>query len=121
MKKLAAIFAVLMCTVVLLASVLVDTAAASDTHTYTFYDCSGPSPTTFMAVKTALPKPAPGAVAAAAAFRLIDGSATYVVLSYGQGGFSPPGISHSGNANVMCLVTFSIGTFHVSGLLAPPG
>jgi len=118
MKKLVAGLAVLVCTVALLASVFVSTAAASSTETYTFYNCTGPSPTTFTAVKTALPTPASGAVAAAAAFRLADGS-VFVVLNFGSGPF-PPGTTHSGNANVICLVDFSIGTHTVSGLLAPP-
>jgi len=120
MKRLAARCAVLICTVVLLAGVSVGSAAASETQTYTFYNCSGPSRTTFTAVKTALPANAPGAVSAAAAFRLTDGSAVFVVLSFGEGAFSPPGISQSGNATVTCAVDFTIGTFNVSGLLAPP-
>ncbi len=102
MKKLAAGFSVLVCTVALLASVFVSTAAASSTETYTFYNCTGPSPARFTAVKTALPTSAHGAVSAAAAFRLADGT-VFVVLNFGSGAF-PPGTTHSGNANVICLV-----------------
>ncbi|HEX4864348.1 MAG TPA: hypothetical protein VFV02_09760 [Acidimicrobiales bacterium] len=120
--QLAAVFAGWVCTVFVFTAVFVGTAGASDNITYTFYGCSGPSgpPPTFQAVKTALPANASGGVSAAAAFRLTDGNAIFVVLSFGQGAFSPPGISHSGNATVLCSVDFTSGTFIVSGILAPP-
>jgi hypothetical protein len=43
----------------------------------------------------------------------------FVVLSFGEGNFSPPGISISGNAVVTCSVDLSTGTTEFSGLLAP--
>src|SRR5438093_16871 len=116
MKKLAAIFAVLLCSMVLSAGLFVGTGAASSTLTYHFYGCTGPSPTEFDAVKTKLPAASPSVVSAAAAFRLTDGSAIFVVLSFGEGNFSPPGISQSGAATVTCAVDFSIGKTYVSGL-----
>lgn len=101
--------------VVLNAGVFAGTAGAEPTITYIFYNCAGLSgtPPTFEAAKTALPASSPGAVSAAAAFRLVDASATYVVLSFGEGAFSPPGISHSGNATVTCAIDFSSATFNV--------
>src|SRR5207302_44427 len=119
MKRLAAVFAVLLCTMVLLAGVFVGTAAAATTETYTFHDCIGPSgplAAPFTAVKTKLPASASGAVAAAAAFRLTDGSSIYVVLSFGAGNFSPPGISQSAAATVKCTVDFAGVPTIVSGL-----
>jgi hypothetical protein len=94
-------------------------AVAADTNTYIFYNCDGPpgTPDSFTAVKTVLPN-AQG-VSAAAAFRLTDDSAIFIVLSFGEGNFSPPGISHSGNAVVTCSVDTHQGTFEFSGLLAP--
>src|SRR2546430_11181636 len=75
-------------------------AVAADTSIYTFYDCDGPAgtPLSFTAVKTRLPAAAPNGVSAAAAFRLTDGSAIFVVLSFGEGNLRPPGIRHSANA-----------------------
>jgi hypothetical protein len=104
----------------ILAAAYTGSAVAVDTSVYTFYDCDGPAgtPTTFTAVKTRLPSAA-GGVSAAAAFRLTDGSAIFVVLSFGEGNFSPPGIGHSGNAVVTCSVDTAVGTFDFSGLLAP--
>ncbi len=88
---------------------------------YYFYDCVGPSgtPTSFSAEKTALPSAAGQPVSAAGAFRLTDGSAVFVVLSFGEGNFSPPGISVSGNATTTCLVSTSNGILAFSGFLAP--
>ena len=105
----------------IVAATFAGSARAIDTSVYTFYDCDGPAgtPSTFTAVKTRLPGASPNGVAAAAAFRLTDGSAIFVVLSFGQGNFSPPGIDHSGNAVVTCSVDTAVGTFEFSGLLAP--
>ncbi|SRR6266545_654451 len=105
----------------IVAAAFTGSALAVDTNIYTFYDCDGPpgTPSTFTAVKTRLPSAAPYPVSAAAAFRLTDGSAIFVVLSFGEGNFSPPGISHSGNAVVTCSVDTAVGTFEFSGLLAP--
>jgi hypothetical protein len=123
MRHLPAVFAALLCTVGLLAGGFVATAAAaSDTNTYSFDSCTGPSGplAPFTAVKTELPASANGPVSAAAAFRLVDGSAIFVVLSFGAGNFSPPGISQSAAATVTCTVHFTSGPVIVSGLLAPP-
>ena len=105
----------------IVAAAFTGSAVAADLSTYTFYDCDGPAgtPSGFMAVKTRLPPASPNGVAAAAAFRLTDGSAIFVMLSFGEGNFSPPGIGHSGNAVVTCSVDTAIGTFEFSGLLAP--
>ena len=90
-------------------------------ETYDFYGCVGPAgtPTSFTASKTSLPGAARGPVAAAAAFRLDDGSAVFVVLSFGAGNFSPPGIAVAGNATTTCSVSTSDGTFEFSGILVP--
>ena len=96
-------------------------AGAANTSTYTFYDCVGPegTPETFTAVKTATPPASGAAVSSAAAFRLTDSRLIFVVLSFGEGNFSPPGISISGNAVVTCSVDLTSGTTQFSGLLAP--
>ena len=87
---------------------------------YDFYDCAGPSgtPNSFSAVKTATPPQSGSSVSAAAAFRLVDGSAIFVVLSFGDA-FNPPGIETSGNATVTCSVTIGGAEYAFSGLLAP--
>jgi len=105
----------------IVAAAFTGSAVAADLSTYTFYDCDGPAgtPSSFTAVKTRLPAASPNGVAAAAAFRLTDGSAIFVVLSFGEGNFSPPGIGQSGNAVVTCSVDTAVGTFDFSGLLAP--
>jgi hypothetical protein len=90
-------------------------------ESYDFYGCVGPAgtPGSFTATKTSLPAPGHGPVSAAAAFRLTDGSAVFVVLSFGEGNFSPPGIGVAGNANTTCSVNTSDGTFEFSGILVP--
>jgi hypothetical protein len=104
------------CASILAASMFAGTAAgAHNTATYTFYGCTGPAPSTFQAVKTALPAAAQYPVASASAFFLTDGSGIFVVLSFSPG--DPPGISVSGNATVSCLIDFSIGTFTWSGFI----
>ena len=102
----------------IIAAAFTGSAFAVDTSIYTFYDCDGPAgtPSSFTATKTRLPAAAPNGVSAAGAFRLTDGSAIFVVLSFG---FGPPGIGHSGNAVVTCSVDTAVGTFEFSGLLAP--
>jgi len=117
-KLLAAALAVFILPALILAA-FTGAAVAANTNTYFFYNCDGPlgTPDSFTAVKTAVPN-AQG-VSAAAAFRLTDGSAIFVVLSFGEGNFSPPGISHSGNAVVTCSVNTTQGIFEFSGLLAP--
>jgi hypothetical protein len=104
----------------ILAAAFTGSAGAANTSTYTFYDCVGPegTPDTFTAVKTALPPAAGAPVSAAAAFRLTDSRMIFVVLSFGEGNFSPPGIQISGNAVVTCSVDLSSGTTEFSGLLA---
>jgi hypothetical protein len=94
-------------------------ATGGPTSTYNFYDCVGPAgtPTSFTAEKTATP-PASGApVSSASAFRLTDGSGIFVVLSFGEGNFSPPGIEESGVATVTCKVNTSGGVLEFSGFL----
>ena len=87
--------------------------------TYDFYACVGPAgtPTSFTAEKTSLPTASGAPVSSAAAFRLTDGSGVFVVLSFGEGNFSPPGIGVAGNATVTCSVETSSGTFEFSGIL----
>ena len=95
-------------------------AVTAPTATYAFYDCIGPSgtPTAFTAVKTAVPLQSGAPVSAAAAFRLTDDSAIFVVLRFDTA-FSPPGINHSGNATITCSVNINGEVFYYSGLLAP--
>jgi len=108
--------------VVLTATTLAVAAGAeADTRTYLFYDCSGPAgtPVSFTAVKTAIPEATAKLTSSAAAFRLVDHSGIYNVLSFGEGNFSPPGISSSAAGRVVCSVDFTIGTTQVTGNLAP--
>lgn len=100
---------------------MVAPAKGATTEIYDFYGCVGPAgtPTSFTAHKTSLPSAAGAPVSAAAAFRLTDGSAVFVVLSFGEGNFSPPGIGVAGNATVTCSVDTSSGTFEFSGMLVP--
>ena len=88
-------------------------------ETYNFYGCVGPAgtPTAFTAEKTSIPTVAGAPVSAAAAFRLTDGSGVFVVLSFGEENFSPPGIGVAGNATTICSVSTSSGTFEFSGIL----
>ena len=96
-------------------------AASRPPATYDFYDCVGPAgtPSTFTAVKTAVPPQTGHPVSAAAAFRFVDDSAVFIVLSFGAGGFSPPGIDVSGNANTTCSVAIDGEVWAFSGVLAP--
>ena len=89
------------------------------TEIYDFYGCVGPAgtPASFTAQKTSLPSASGASVSAAAAFRLTDGSGVFVVLSFGEGNFSPPGIGVAGNATTTCSVDTSSGTFEFSGIL----
>jgi hypothetical protein len=103
------------CASILALTTFAGTAIARSTSTYTFYDCTGPAPSTFQAVKTALPAAARNGVASASAFFLTDGSGVFVVLSFNPD--FPPGISVSGNATVTCLIDFTAGTFTWSGIL----
>jgi hypothetical protein len=95
-------------------------ATGAPTASYTFYDCVGPSgtPGSFTAVKTAVPPQTGAPVSAAAAFRLTDGSAVFVVLAFGSA-FSPPGIAVSGNATTTCSVSLGGSVWAFSGFLAP--
>lgn len=88
-------------------------------ETYDFYGCVGPAgtPSSFTAHKTSLPPVTGAPVSAAAAFRLSDGSGVFVVLSFGDENFSPPGIGVAGNATTTCSVDTSSGTFEFSGIL----
>jgi len=88
---------------------------------YDFYNCVGPAgtPTAFAAVKTAVPPQTGHPVSAAAAFRLTDNSGVFIVLSFGAGAFSPPGIEVSGNATVTCSVEIDGQVFAWSGVIAP--
>jgi hypothetical protein len=104
------------CASILAASIFVGTAAAGhNVSHYTFYDCTGPAPSTFTATKTLLPDAAVNPVASASAYFLTDGSGIFVVLSFSPG--NPPGISKSGAATVTCQIDFSIGTFTWSGFI----
>jgi hypothetical protein len=104
------------------AAMLASTAApatGATLQTYDFYDCVGPAgtPTSFTASKTSLPAVTGAPVSAAAAFRLTDRSAVFVVLSFGEDNFSPPGIGVAGNATTTCSVDLSNGTAEFSGIL----
>ena len=97
-------------------------AAAKPTSLYSFYDCSGEAdaPTSFYAVKTALPSAAGQPVSAAAAFLLTDGSATYSVLVFGEGLFDPPGIrGHSSSYNLVCTTVLGGVEQTVYGVYSP--
>ncbi len=104
---------------VVVAGMLVSTAAAGDVSVFNFNSCVGPegTPVSFDAVKTALPEPALGPVSAAGAFRLTDGTAVFVVLSFGEGNFSPPGIVKNGKATTTCRVGTT--NLYFSGKFAP--
>lgn len=87
--------------------------------TYDFYGCVGSAgtPTSFTAERTSVPAVTGAPVSAAAAFLLTDGSAVFVVLTFGEDNFSPPGIGVAGNATTTCSVDTSSGTFAYSGIL----
>jgi hypothetical protein len=104
---------------IIAATAFAGTASAQTTTLYYFHDCTGGSLDSFWAWKTLLPDAEGGTSSSASAFHLTDGSAIFVVLSFG-GGF-PPGITMSGNATTTCLVDFSVGTREVIGFFAPPG
>lgn len=89
--------------------------ASSAVSTYDFYNCSGPGvPSSFSAVKTALPDPAGHGVSAASAFRVLDSTAIYTVYDFGFG--APHGIDVSGVAVDWCWVNFQgIGATLVGG------
>jgi hypothetical protein len=97
------------------------TMAARPTASYYFYDCAGDGPSNFYAVKTATPTVSGAPVSSAAAFQLTDGSATYSILSFGEGNFDPQGIrDNSSSYNLVCLVDFvGVGTTTVYGYFAP--
>jgi len=97
----------------------VASATGAATQNYDFYGCVGPAgtPTSFTASKTSVPAVTGAPVSAAAAFRLTDGSGVFVVLSFGEDNFSPPGIDVVGNATTTCSVKTSSGTFEFSGIL----
>ena len=81
-------------------------AAGNAVSTYTFYDCTGPGvPSTFMAVKTALPNAAPHGVSAAGAFLVVGSSDVYTVYDFGFG--SNSGIPTSGVATDWCWVNYA--------------
>ena len=93
-------------------------ATGATLKTYDFYGCIGPAgtPTSFTASKTSVPEVTGAPVSAAAAFRLTDGSGVFVVLSFGEDNFSPPGIGVAGNATTLCSVDLSNGTTEFSGI-----
>jgi hypothetical protein len=86
---------------------------------YRFSDCVGPAgtPPAFEAQKTQLPSTSRFGVSYASAFRLVDGGGVFVVLSFGDGRFGPPGIATAGIAVVTCKVATSAGTLVYSGFL----
>jgi hypothetical protein len=94
--------------------------AARATSTYSFYGCTGPGPDSFDAVKTALPAVTGAPVSAAAAFQVTDGSATFVVLTFGDA-FKPHGIEVSGVATTACWVDVNGGqtTLLYTGIWVP--
>jgi hypothetical protein len=92
---------------------------ARPTAEYDFYDCTGSGPDSFTAVKTATPPESGGPVSSGGAFAATDGSGTFVVLSFGEGNFDPPGIDVSGAATTECLVDTSVGTLLYSGIWVP--
>jgi hypothetical protein len=100
------------------------TAAASSNavSTFTFYDCYSTDgsyvPSSFVAVKTALPGAAPHAVSAASAFVVLGSTDTYTVYDFGFG--APHGITDSGVATDWCTVNFfGIGPTLVGGHYNP--
>jgi hypothetical protein len=70
---------------------------------YTFYDCTGPAPSSFTAVKEQLPDTSHNGVSASIAFRLEDGSGVYVVQSF-DGFTIAPGIQ---DRNLVVTCTFN--------------
>jgi hypothetical protein len=95
-------------------------AAGRAVSTYTFYGCSGPGvPSTFEAVKTALPDAAGHGVSAASAFLVVGSSAVFTVYDFGFG--APHGIDVSGVATDWCWVQYSnvVGPVLVGGLYNP--
>ena len=86
------------------------------TLTYDFYDCTGPAPSSFTAVRDYW---------SAGSFDLTDGTAIFVGLIFFDidtgSEFSPPGLDVSGNVTVSCYVTSPISgdTLLIEGFLTP--
>jgi hypothetical protein len=79
--------------------------ASNAVSTYDFYNCTGPGvPSSFSAVKTALPGAASHPVSSASAFRVLDSTDVYTVYDFGFG--APHGITVSGVAVDWCYVDF---------------
>ena len=85
------------------------TASARSVSTYTFYGCTSTDgsyvPSTFVAVKTALPAAAGFPVSSAGAFVVVGSTDTYTVYDFGFG--APHGIDVSGVATAWCWVQYS--------------
>jgi hypothetical protein len=90
-------------------------AASRPTEQYYFYDCTGDGPTDFWAVKTATPV----GVSSSGAFALADGS-MFIVLDFGAGFFSPPGIANSPAVTTYCQIDFNVGGNPVTTTVAGP-
>jgi hypothetical protein len=98
------------------------TASAQSVSTYDFYGCYSTDgsyvPSSFTAVKTALPDAAPHGVSAAGAFVVVGSTDTYTVYDFGFG--APHGIDVSGVAADWCWVNFQgIGATLVGGQYNP--
>jgi hypothetical protein len=94
-------------------------AAAKPTSPYYFYDCTGDGPSSFWAVKTALPGAASAPVSGASAFHVVDSSDVYSLVSFGNGW--PPGIAHNSSYNLVCTVTLAGTPRVVYGVYTPAG
>ena len=77
---------------------------AAGISTFHFYDCTGPdgTPSSFDAVKTALPDAALNPVSASLAFRL-SGGGVFVVLQFGDS-YIAPGVPVTGLVTTTCTV-----------------
>ena len=95
--------------------------AARADASYEFYNCVGPAgtPSSFTAVKTTVPPQTGHPVSASAAFRLLDNTGIFIVRDFNAGGFTPPGVDVSGNADVTCSVAIDGQVFAWSGVLTP--
>jgi hypothetical protein len=91
--------------------------AAASTGHFAFYDCTGPAPSSFTALKEDLPAAEGGTSSAAVAYRLDDGSGVFVVQSFSSHRIGK-GIPDS-NLVVSCQIDFDAGTFTFSGFIAP--
>jgi hypothetical protein len=93
------------------------TVSAGAVSHYDFYNCTGPGPSSFEAVKTLLPGSAAHPVSAAGACRVVGSTDVFAVFDFGFGAVH--GIDVSGVATTSCWIDLTVGTVQFSGIYVP--